>query len=306
MKNLKGVALLTISVVCLLMYANAVKIEKDLMYNNHTLNDAYTYGKTERKFQWDKISALLDTLEKIQKENMAWGILQNYKNKHGKGPVARNAVKDAYKGMSDAYGVEQTQSVPLYFPNDLSIPERYGRDGSLVHILKDSADYIKVRMASCCGEWMVPRKYVKAIDTVSFRKTVFVDRTNQNICTMENKDTAWIVRSMNPATTGLHHPPLQRATPLGIFVIQEKKPKMFYLHDGTSELAGFAPWASRFCNGGYIHGVPLNSLQGTPAEFSSTLGSTPRSHMCVRNATSHAKFMYDWAPTEGTLVFVFD
>ena len=40
--------------------------------------------------------------------------------------------------------------------------------------------------------------------------------------------------------------------------------------------------------------------------FGTTLGTTPRSHMCVRNATSHAKFVYDWAPVNETIVFVFD
>ncbi|WP_353937924.1 L,D-transpeptidase family protein [Parabacteroides goldsteinii] len=58
--------------------------------------------------------------------------------------------------------------------------------------------------------------------------------------------------------------------------------------------------------GGYIHGVPVNAPRKSLIEYSSTLGTTPRSHMCVRNATSHAKFIYDWAPVYETLVFVFD
>ena len=111
---------------------------------------------------------------------------------------------------------------------------------------------------------------------------------------------------MNPATTGRENPPVMRQTPLGIFVIQNKLPKMQYLKDGTSEIGGYAPYASRFSGGGYVHGVPVN-LPGTEMiEYSQTLGTTPRSHMCVRNATSHAKFIYDWAPVEGTLVFVIE
>ena len=31
-----------------------------------------------------------------------------------------------------------------------------------------------------------------------------------------------------------------------------------------------------------------------PAEALRTLGTTPQSHMCVRNFTSYAKFIYDW------------
>lgn len=34
----------------------AVKIEKKLLYDKHTLQDTYKYGKQERCFQWDKIS----------------------------------------------------------------------------------------------------------------------------------------------------------------------------------------------------------------------------------------------------------
>ena len=33
----------------------AVKIEKKLLYDKHTLQDTYKYGKQERRFQWDKI-----------------------------------------------------------------------------------------------------------------------------------------------------------------------------------------------------------------------------------------------------------
>ena len=78
-------------------------------------------------------------------------------------------------------------------------------------------------------------------------------------------------------------------TPLGMFVLQEKKPKMIFLKDGSTATGGFAPYANRFNNGGYIHGVPTNAPAKGIIEYSYTLGTTPRSHMCVRNATSHAK-----------------
>ena len=107
-------------------------------------------------------------------------------------------------------------------------------------------------------------------------------------------------------TTGQHRPPYAQETPLGIFVVQEKKARMIYLVDGSKETGGFAPYASRFTNGGYIHGVPVNAPRKSLIEYSPTLGTTPRSHMCVRNATSHAKFVYDWAPVNETIVFVFD
>lgn len=66
------------------------------------------------------------------------------------------------------------------------------------------------------------------------------------------------------------------------------------------------PYASRFTNGAYIHGVPVNAPRTSMIEYSWSLGTTPRSHMCVRNATSHSKFVFDWAPTERSLVVVIE
>ena len=34
---------------------------------------------------------------------------------------------------------------------------------------------------------------------------------------------------------------------------------MIFLKDGSAATGGFAPYASRFNNGGYIHGVPTNA-----------------------------------------------
>lgn len=72
------------------------------------------------------------------------------------------------------------------------------------------------------------------------------------------------------------------------------------------ETGGYAPYASRFTDGAYIHGVPVNEPRKTQIEYSWSLGTTPRSHMCVRNATSHAKFIFDWAPVNETIIFVLE
>lgn len=287
-----------------------VLIHKALLYDKHTLENTYPYKDTTRQFQWDKIKAALQTVEKMRKLHARWGILQNYRNRNGEAPLVRNFRRDSYKRVADTLGVERYQSVPLYLATDTSVPELYGHDGSLVKYLgkpDSSSRFAEIETVYTQGAWKVPDKYLKLIDdTVSFNKIIFVDRINQNIATLERSDTAWLVRSMNPATTGVHRPPYAQETPLGIFVIQEKKPRMIYLVDGSQATGGFAPYASRFSNGGYIHGVPVNAPRTALIEFSPTLGTTPRSHMCVRNATSHAKFIYDWAPVNSALVFVFD
>jgi len=289
--------------------ADDVKIEKQLLYDKYTLEDSYPYKDTTRVFQWDKIKERLAHLENLQMVHDKWGILQNYNNKNGEAPLIKKWNRNVYKRVADTFGVERYQSVPLFQPEDSITGERYGRDGSLVKILEQdtTSNFIKVESTDFEGKWLVPKKYVKIIsDTVNFTHAIVVDRNNENIVTLEKSGDKWLVRSMNPVTTGLHNPPYQQETPLGLFVIQEKKYKMFFLVDGTSKIAGFAPYANRFTNGGYLHGVPVNKPREKFIEYSASLGTTPRSHMCVRNATSHAEFIYKNFPALATVVFVIE
>lgn len=273
------------------------------------LEDTYPYKDTVRYFQWNKIKEHLALLENTQrKAPIQWGILQNYKNRNGEAPLVRKYQRDAYRRIADTLGIERYQAVPLFLLNDTLTPERYGQDGELVRVLTNDGNFIKVAPIFVGDEWLVPKKYIKFIsDTIVFNKAIMVDRKNQNIATLERiSKGSWTVRSMNPATTGRHLPPYAQETPLGIFVLQEKKARMVFLKDGSQETGGFAPFASRFSDGGYIHGIPVNEPQKTLIEYSPSLGTTPRSHMCVRNATSHAKFIFEWAPVNETIVFVLE
>jgi len=282
-----------------------VKLEKELLYDQHTLEDVYPYKDTTRMFQWDKIKERLFFTDSIQLEKASWAILQNYKNRNKEAPLIKVYHRNEYGLVADSFGVARYQSIPLFALSDSVTAERYARDGSLVKYLGEEGSFVKVVTIVDGNEWLIPNRYVKQIgDTVSFRKVIAVDVTNQNIATLEKVNSTWYIRSMNPATTGLHKPPHQQETPLGLFVAQEKKPKMIYLVDGTTETGGFAPHATRFCNGGYIHGVPVNAPRTSLIEFSASLGTTPRSHMCVRNATSHAKFIYDWVDIQQSLIYV--
>jgi Uncharacterized protein conserved in bacteria len=290
----------------IIIAANII-ISKDLTYDKYTLEDTYPYKDTVREFQWDKIKEMLAKIENVQQDGaQPWGILQNRKNKNGEAPLVGNWSRNEYKNVADSLGVERFQGIPLYILQDSLISIRYGMDGELVRLNHntDSTEFVALQTVYIPGDFMTPRKYVHIIDTIVFNKVAVVDRKNQNITTLEKNGDQWLVRSMNPATTGQHRPPYAHDTPLGIFVIQEKKEKMYYLVDGTSTLAGYAPWASRFSNGGYIHGVPTNNPKGRIIEYSQTLGTIPRSHMCVRNASSHAQFVYDWAAVAEGLVIV--
>lgn len=284
-----------------------IVIRKELLYDQHTLADSYPYKDTIREFQWDKIRSRLTLLDSIQQQPKQWAILRNYRNQNGEAPLVKKYYRDAYKRISDTLGVERFQGIPLYTLYDTLTAERYGRDGALVELLDDNSRLYRIKTIEEGDEWFVPGKYIRQIpDTAHFGHAIFVDVTNQNITTLEHVGGKWLVRSMNPATTGQHRPPYAQETPSGIFVIQEKKIRMLFLVDGTTETGGFAPYASRFTNGGYIHGIPVNAPRTSLIEFSPSLGTIPRSHMCVRNATSHAKFIYDWAPVNESIVFVFE
>lgn len=285
-----------------------IRITKNLLYDKYTLEDVYPYKDTTRHFQWEKIKDLLAYLEFEENGKTLWGVLTNYRNKNGEAPLIQHFIRNDYKHVSDTFGTERYQSAPLYALNDSSAPIRYGQDGSIVKILGNpDNELIKIEGVSFRGFWNVPKKYLQVIgDSIYFKNAVFVDITNQNITTLEKTDTAWLVRSMNPATTGKRNPPYGYATPTGMYLLQEKKVKMFYYKDGTTDIAGYAPFASRFTNGAYIHGVPTNHPNAPAIEYSRTLGTTPRSHMCVRNASSHAEFIYNWAPMQKTVVFVID
>lgn len=135
----------------------AVKIEKKLLYDKHTLQDTYKYGKQERRFQWDKISMFLDSLEAFQERNDGYGMLRNYKNVNGEPPLTRKYVTNRYKQIQDSFGVNRYQGIPLYRLDDVRVPERYGRDGAYVSVISDSADYFQVIPVTFGGIWHVPK-----------------------------------------------------------------------------------------------------------------------------------------------------
>ena len=285
-----------------------IVLVRELLYDKYTLDDVYPYRDTVRVVKWDIVRKSLAFIENMQEQPAAWGVFQNYKNRNGEAPLVATYRRNVYRRVSDTLGVERYQSVPLYLPADTVTPIRYGRDGSLAEVLSRQGGFYKVKPVTIDEEWLIPERYLKPLpDSVSFRHVVFVDRKDQNIATLEWKERGtWFIRSVNPATTGLHNPPYGQETPLGLFLIQEKKSRMVFLKDGSSAVGGYAPYASRFTNGAYIHGVPVNVPRTAMIEYSYTLGTTPRSHMCVRNATSHAKFVFDWAPVEQSLVVVIE
>lgn len=283
-------------------------LSKNLEYDKYTLDDVYPYRDTTRSFKWEAIKQHLADIENMQSDKMRWAVMTNYKNRNGEAPLVKTFVRNEYTRVSDTLGVERYQSVPVYELTDTVTPLRYGRDGSIVWLNDTTGNFWRIQPVNSGKEWLVPRRYLKYLSgKVEFSHVIVVDRGDQNIATLERRSRGkWDILSMNPATTGRHAPPYAQETPLGIFLLQEKKKRMLFLKDGSTSLGGEAPFASRFTNGAYIHGIPTNLPQTGIIEYSWSLGTVPKSHMCVRNATSHAQFIYEWAPTERTLIVVIE
>lgn len=284
----------------------SAEIKKDISFQRYSLEDRYTYKDDLRIFQWGQISSVIDSVIVFKERNTHFGIFKNYKNRRGVPPLTSGYLMNSRNIYTDSYGTYRYQGIPLYTLDDSVLPKRYSFEGSLVALIAKEDDFYIVEHAFLKGVWRVPKRYVDPIRTKEFNKIIFIDNTNQNITLLENVSSVWYVKSMNPATTGKFEPPYKRGTPRGVFVLLNKKFKMLFLRDGTDEIGGYAPYASRFSGGAYIHGVPNNYHNDVVGEYSETLGTVPLSHMCVRNATSHAKFVYEWGVENETLIIVIE
>lgn len=247
----------------------------------------------KREFQFDKMHEAIKKAEKASAQG-ALTYISNYHNSKGYAPQ--------YKGGElDGSGNRRSQSAPGYSnPSDLSEFSYLG-DGTLVRVLSSGAEYTRVALVKDEKVYFVPNKYVSSPAAVTaIQQAIVVDRGNQNEVVFEKSGGEWKVISYTLATTGASGA-YQQPTPLGYFYGIEKRERFYYYKDGTTRIQGYAPYAIRFAGGAYVHGIPVNfkfNAQGAridpgKIEASRSLGTVPLSHKCVRNYTSHAKFLYD-------------
>jgi len=257
-----------------------------------------------RSFRFDKMVDLITGFEKELNSNK-YGYVSNYKDVNGAPPLINN------KGI-DKYGAQAYQSAPLYYDLNNKSEFRYVPDGMMVFIIGETKGYYKVKIMDYEGKYWVPKKYVSLdnnLDTLS--KVVVIDALNQNQGVFEKRDAKWILVSYGLATTGVEGK-ASFVTPVGKFKVLEKRDKFYYLDPNGDDVAGYAPYGIRFAQGAYIHGVPVDYIKEDGKnvdpgmkEFLFTIGTFPRSHKCVRNYTSHAKFLYDWLDVNDSAVIVF-
>ncbi len=274
--------------------------------NGNTVYGYVTTDKGEpRKFRFDKMSEELKRLE-YELTQYKYGYVSNYKDRNGSPPLKNGKALDEF-------GIQAYQSAPAYYTLENKNEFRYFPDGMLVFILDEASGHFRVRNLVYDGDYWIPKHFISFDDNLDrLDKAVVVDKTNQNEALFENRNGRWTMISYTLATTGAPEEN-KYETPTGSFKVLQKRDKFYYLDHRTKEIGGYAPYGTRFSAGAYIHGVPVDyvkkdgeNIDPGIKEYLLTIGTTPRSAKCVRNYTSHAKFVYDWADLNHTAVIIID
>lgn len=258
-----------------------------------------------RYFQFDKMVEVIHNLNQASSIG-PMGYISNYKNVNGWVPL--------FQGKTlDSFGYRRSQSAAGYEEPNLSSNFRYIPDGMLLNVLEQKDGFSKVEIMGFEGLYWVKDKYINTKTPLEkLNKVIVVDRKFQNEGVFELEDDQWTLVSYSFASTGKKGY-YSLETPLGYYMAIQKRDKFLYFKDGTTQIAGYAPYAIRFSGGGYIHGVPIDyilrdgkRIDPGMREYLHTIGTIPRSHMCVRNFTSHAKFLYEWADIGETVVIIIE
>ncbi len=224
-------------------------LAKELLFDKYTLEDEYPYKDTVRSFKWDAIRKCLAFIENLQYDANRWAIFQNYKNVNREVlrwcGNTRRMCTGALPIRWEWNAISRCRCIFLrirWCPNATDVTGRWclswaRRAVSIACHRSPSRENGGCRAATS----------VLLSDSTQFNHVVVVDRGDQNIATLERlEEGTWAIRSMNPATTGMHRPPYAQETPLGMFVVQQKKSRMVFLKDGSAATGGYAPYASRF------------------------------------------------------------
>lgn len=230
----------------------------------------------------------------------------NYRNQNGTPPQQDNR-------QVDDYGYRFYHSAPAYMEASKEAEYRYVPDGMLIRILDELEDFYHVHIPSFGGNYYVPVEYIdREARLENLNHVLVVDDSQQNQALFEVTEGGLNIVSYTLATTGQEGNFSFQTSP-GMYKAMQKKERFEYLKKGSDDVAGYAPYATRFSGGAYVHGVPVayeerNGEKIDPGleEYLHTIGTFPRSSMCVRNFTSHAKFVYNWMDVENGAVIVME
>lgn len=306
---------------------------KVFWYSGGKKRTGYIHGALVEKRQYD-FDRALEQAERYKRSVEAGqtGRIANFRNQAGVAPKYEGTLEE------DSFSVQRFQATAAYELPDASSPFRYIQDGRMVNILGEENGFYQVEVPDLEQVFYVPKKFVVQTGTPKvLNQVILVDRKQQNLMTLEWKD-GWELVSYTQATTGAKDE-FRYPTDLGLFMAIAKKPKFEYLDDETKLIDGYAPYAIRFNGGAFIHGVPvdykiekedivlkpevvdktgkvikpaviqtkiLSKTDPGMVEYMASIGTVPRSHKCVRNYTSHAKFLYDRIKIGEAAVVVFE
>lgn len=274
-------------------------------WDNGRINEGYLHSTegTPRTFRFnimlDAISALRGQITKGP-----LNFVSNYKNQNGAPPSKGDAAVDEY-------GYRVYHSSPAYVQAAATGDFRYIPDGMLVRILSRTDGFYHVNVPTFDGDFYIPVEYIDADALLSrLNHVVVVDRKEQNQAAFEVTENGLNLVSYTLSTTGFPGE-YSFETTLGSYKVIEKKNRFEYLKSASLDIAGYAPFAIRFTGGAYIHGVPVpyekeddKKLDPGFTEYLHTIGTFPRSNMCVRNYTSHAEFLYTWMDNQNGAIIV--
>lgn len=258
-----------------------------------------------RRFRFEVMQNAVNKLKQEVAEG-ALHFISNYRNQNGT-PPRMGEIKVG------KFGYRVYHSVPAYVEASTDSNYRYAPDGMLVRILNEVDNFYYVNILSFGGNYYIPKQYIDPdVKLSQLDHVVVVDNSQQNQAAFELVQGGLNLVSYTLATTGIQGEHSFKTSP-GIYKAQEKRERFEYLKKGSEQIAGYAPYATRFSGGAYIHGIPVayeeqNGQKVDPGhkEYIHTIGTFPRSSMCVRNFTSHAKFIYDWMNSKNGAVIVIE
>ncbi len=275
--------------------------------DGNQINEGYLHSSegTPRTFRFGRMQDAVNELRQ-QVSQGALHFVSNYKNQNGAPPQKGEAAVDEY-------GYRVYHSAPAYGQADTGGDFRYIPDGMLVRILEATDDLYHVNAPTFGGNYYIPKKYIDGEATLNrLNHVVVIDRSQQNQASFEVGENGLNLISYTLSTTGIPGN-FSFETTLGSYKVIEKKDRFEYLKSDTQDIAGYAPFAVRFTGGAYIHGVPVayeeedgERVDPGPIEYLHTIGTFPRSNMCVRNYTSHAEFLYNWLDSQNGAVVVIE
>lgn len=305
---------------------------KIMYYSKGKEKYGYVFGSIVevRKYDFEQaFNKIKDMDEMVHENNIAH--ISNLRSRNGYAPLYLGKYKE------DDRQVLRYQAAPAYFEASKEAGFRYLQDGRLLRVDGYDDTFYYVTTFDTKEKYYVPKKYVSFDrQLANLTQVIVIDLTNQNEIVFEKADGVWSVVSYAYATSGTlteHKEP----TDPGVYKAILKKDQFLYLDDETKDIAGYAPYAIRFNGGAFIHGFPVNfqlvkeeivvqeeildeegnivqeritkeriidRVDPGKIEYSPTLGTVPLSHKCIRNTTSHAKFLYDWIRIGEAIVII--